>query len=120
LALYVDNTAVIATSRQPTLLTKNLEIYRSDLEWQLSEWRIAINVSKSSAMLFAKTSRCIPKPRPVHLFRQPIQWVDCVCYLGVAWSKHIDQVKKKAMQRLGEAISPSGMVFCCISSSSIP
>jgi len=53
LALYADDTAIIATSRQPALLVKYLESYRSDLERWLSEWRIAINVSKSSAMLFA-------------------------------------------------------------------
>jgi hypothetical protein len=47
LAVYVDHTAVIAMSRQPALLFKYLETYRSDLERWLSEWRIAINVSKS-------------------------------------------------------------------------
>jgi len=55
LALYADDTAVIATSRRPALLVKYLETYLSHLERWLSDWRIAINVSKSSAMLFAKT-----------------------------------------------------------------
>jgi hypothetical protein len=55
LTLYADDTAVITTSRQPALLVKNLEIDRSDLERWLSEWRIAISVSRSSAMLFSKT-----------------------------------------------------------------
>jgi hypothetical protein len=73
LALYADDTAVIATSRQPALLVKYLETYLSDIERWLSEWRIAINVSKSSAMLFAKTGRRVPKPRPVQLFGKPIQ-----------------------------------------------
>jgi hypothetical protein len=76
LALYADDTAVIATSRQPALLVKYLETYLSYLERWLSEWRIAINVSKSSAMHFAKTERRVPKPRPVQLFGEPFQWVD--------------------------------------------
>jgi hypothetical protein len=42
------------------LLVKYLETYLSDLEWWLSEWRIAINVSKSSAMLFVKTEGASP------------------------------------------------------------
>jgi len=42
LALYVDDTAVIATSRQPALLVKYLEAYLRALERWLSEWRIAI------------------------------------------------------------------------------
>ena len=74
-------------SRQPAWLTKYLEIYLSDLEWWLSERRITIHVSKSSAMLFTKTSRRIPKPRSVQLFGQPIQWVDGVRFLGVTLNK---------------------------------
>jgi hypothetical protein len=107
LALYADDTAVIATFRQPELLVGYLDPYISDLERWLSKWRIAINDSKSSAMLFAKTVRRIPKPRAVQLFGEPIQWVDDARYLGVTldkglnWSKHIDQVRKKAAQRLG-------------------
>jgi hypothetical protein len=83
LALYADDTAVIATSRQPALLVTYLETYLSDLERWKSEWRIAINVSKSSAMLFVKTGRRVPKPRSVQLFGEPIQWVDTARYRGL-------------------------------------
>jgi hypothetical protein len=81
LALCVDDMAIIATSRQPTLFVRYLETYLSDLERRFSEWRIAINVSKSSAMLFAKTGRRIQQPRAVQLFGEPIQWVDDARYL---------------------------------------
>jgi hypothetical protein len=50
LALYADDTAVTATSRKPTLLVSNLESYLNDFQPWLSEWRIAINVSKSTAI----------------------------------------------------------------------
>ena len=102
LALYADDTALIATSRQPALLVKYVEAYLSELERWLSKWWIAINVSKSSAMLFAKTGRRISKSRAVELFGEPIQWVDDTRYLGVTldkqltWSKYIDQARKKA------------------------
>jgi hypothetical protein len=68
---------------------------------------IAINVSKSSTMLFGKTGRRVPQPRPLRLFGEPIEWVDMVRYFGVTldkrltWSKPIDHVRKKAAQRLG-------------------
>ena len=94
LALYADDTAVIATSRHPALLVKYLETYLNSLEWWLSEWRIAINVSKSSATLFAKTGWCFLKPRTVQLFGEPIKLLDKTRYLGVTldkrltWSKH--------------------------------
>jgi hypothetical protein len=54
LALYADDTAIIATSRSPALLVSYLEAYLSDLERWLRVWRIAINVFKRNAMLFAK------------------------------------------------------------------
>lgn len=107
LALCADDTAVIATSRQPALLVKCLETYHSDLELWLSEWRIAITLSKSTAMHFAKAGRHIPKPRPVQLVGQPIHWVDTVRYLGatldtrLTWSTHIYQVRKKSAETLG-------------------
>ena len=82
LALYSDETAVIATSLQQALLVKYLKIYLSDLERWLNKWRIAINVSNSSAMLLAKAGGRIPKPRPVQLFREPIKWVDTALILG--------------------------------------
>jgi hypothetical protein len=45
LALYADDTAIISTSRKPTLLVSYLEAYLNDLRRWLTEWRIAINVS---------------------------------------------------------------------------
>jgi len=53
LALYADDTAIIATSRTPALLLSYLKSYLSHLGRWLTEWRIAINVSKSSAIIFA-------------------------------------------------------------------
>jgi hypothetical protein len=63
LALYVDDTAVIATTRKPTLLVSYLEAYLNDLQWWLSEWRIAINVTKSSAD-HLRASRTAIHPTP--------------------------------------------------------
>jgi hypothetical protein len=56
LALYPDDTPIIATSRKSALLIRCLETYLSDLERWLREWIIAINVSKSNAMLFTKAA----------------------------------------------------------------
>jgi hypothetical protein len=65
-----------------------------------------MNVSKSSAINFARAGRRFIQPRPVTLFGEPIQWVDTTRYLGVtldkrlAWSSHIEQVSRTA-QRMG-------------------
>ena len=57
LALYADDTAIIATSRKPTLLVSYLESHLNDHQRWLSEWRIAINVSKCKAIVFASAGR---------------------------------------------------------------
>jgi hypothetical protein len=107
LALYADDTAVIATSRKPTLLVSYLESYLNDLQRWLSEWRIAINVSTSTAIIFARAGRRFIQPRPITLFGEPIQWFDTTRHLGVTldkrltWSPHIDQVRNKTSQRMG-------------------
>jgi len=44
LALYSDDTAIIATSRKPTLLVSYLESYLDDVQRWLSEWRIAMSL----------------------------------------------------------------------------
>jgi hypothetical protein len=38
LALYADDTAIIAMSRKPTLLISYLESYLNNLQWWLNEW----------------------------------------------------------------------------------
>ena len=54
LALYADDTAIIATSHKPVLLVSNLESHLNDLRRWLSEWRTTINVSKSTMIIFAR------------------------------------------------------------------
>jgi hypothetical protein len=83
LALYADDTAIIATSRKPTLLVSYLLSYLNDLQRRLGEWRIAINVSKSTANKFARAGRRFIQLRPVTLFGEPIEWVEKTRYLGL-------------------------------------
>jgi retron-type reverse transcriptase len=54
LNLYADEKAIIATSRKPILLLSYLESYLNALRRWLSEWGIAINVSKNTAIIFAR------------------------------------------------------------------
>jgi hypothetical protein len=107
LALYADDTAIIATLRKPKLLVSYLESYLNDLQLWLSKWRTAINTSKCSAIIFARAGRRFIQPRQVRLFREQIKWVDTTRYMGVTldkrltWSPHIEQVRKKTAQRIG-------------------
>jgi len=55
-------------NRKPTILVSYMESYFNDLERWLSEWRIAMNVSKSTLTIFALAGRRFIQPRPVTLF----------------------------------------------------
>jgi hypothetical protein len=54
---YSDDTAIIAKSLKPTMLVSYLESYLNDLQQWLSEWRIVINVSKNTTVVFAQAGQ---------------------------------------------------------------
>jgi hypothetical protein len=107
LAQYADDTALVATSRSPSLLVRYMEAYLGRLEHWQRDRRITINMSKSTAVLFVHAARRIQKPRQCYFLGEPIQWVETERYLGVTldtqltWSAHVNQVRKKAAIRLG-------------------
>jgi len=82
LVLYADDTAIMATFRKPVLLVSYQKSYLGYPELWLREWRIAMNVSKSTLMFFANVSRHNSKPHPVQLSAEPIHWVDRAHFLG--------------------------------------
>jgi len=91
-------------SRKQTLLVSYLESYLNLQRW-LSEWRIAINVLWSTAIIFARAGLRFNQPRPVTLSREPIKWVDTTRYLGVTLvhvspGRLINQVRKKTAQKM--------------------
>jgi hypothetical protein len=96
LAPCANDRAIIATFRNPTLLVSYLESYLNDLQRWLSEWRITINVSKSTKIIFARAGRRFIQPRTVTLFGDPIRCVDTTRYqvaildTRLTWSPHID------------------------------
>jgi hypothetical protein len=69
---------ILAMFRQPALLIN----YLSDLKWWLREWSVAINVTKITAVLFAKPSRHIPAPT-LSAVRGASHFVSAFHYLGV-------------------------------------
>jgi hypothetical protein len=109
LALNAEDTALVATSRSLSLIVNYLEAFLCRLEHWLRDWKISINVSKSTAMLF--TTRCIQRPRTIQFLGESTAWVETARYLGVTldnrltWSAHISQVGRKAPQIL-DVIGP--------------
>jgi hypothetical protein len=107
LAQYADDMALIATSRSPSLLVGHLEACLGRLELWLCDWKIVVSVSQSTAMLFVKAARRVQKPRLVQFLGEPIEFVETARCRGVTldtrltWSAHVNQLRKKAAQRLG-------------------
>jgi hypothetical protein len=83
LALYAKVMAIITMSRSPTLLVSYLESYLNDLERWLTECRIVLNVSMSTAIIFVRARRRYIEPRPLNILGEQFQWVDTARYLGV-------------------------------------
>jgi hypothetical protein len=107
LAQYAEYTAVVFTSSDPSVLVGCLEAFLGRLELWLRNWRIATNVSKTTAVLFAKAGTRVRQPRPVQFLGEPIEWVQSAPYLGVnvdsllSWLAVVDELRKSAAQRLG-------------------
>jgi hypothetical protein len=110
LALYADDTAIIATSHKKTLLVSYLESYLNDSQRWISEWRIADNVSESTAKIFARAGRLHPSatsntlggtnPMGRHNSTSGGMTLDT----RLNWSPHIDQVRNKTAQRMGTLV----------------
>jgi hypothetical protein len=93
--------------RSQSLLICYLEASVGRLKRWLWDWRIAIKVSKSTAVLFVVATSHIQNPRAVQFLREPIQWVETTLYLRVTldtqltWLAHVNHVGKKGAKRLG-------------------
>jgi hypothetical protein len=73
LAHYADDTDLVATSRSPSLLVGYLDAIHGRLELWLWDWRIAINVSKSTAVFCVNAATNIQDTRAVQFLGEPIQ-----------------------------------------------
>jgi hypothetical protein len=102
--LYEDVTPVINTSVSQCCLSNTVR-HLNNLHRCLSEWRIAINTSKSSFVLFAKAGIRIPKPRPDKLLTNAVgryhEFSAVTLDKRLTWSPHIDHVIISTAQRMG-------------------
>jgi len=73
LAFHANETHDMATSRKPTPPFSYLESYLNDLQRRMSEWIIAINISKCTAIFFTRAGRRFAQPRPLTLVWEPIE-----------------------------------------------
>lgn len=108
IALYADDTALVAQSLRGFLASRRLQSALDDLETWYELWRIKVNVSKSNAVLFSKRrKKLVTDVEPVSLFDEDIPWKKESKYLGVVmdrslnWNAHVDNVVIRVKARLG-------------------
>jgi Reverse transcriptase (RNA-dependent DNA polymerase) len=114
IALYADDTAIIAQSLHGKQACQYLEEALNDLEDWYEDWRIKVNVTKSNAVLFTRKKKSSRKKTinynettTITLFDEEIPWKKDAKYLGVTldaklkWNTHVTETAKKAKSRLG-------------------
>ncbi|GFW76883.1 RNA-directed DNA polymerase from mobile element jockey [Trichonephila clavipes] len=82
ICLFADDAAVLAQRANLNYTQCTLQRYLHTLESWLTDWRIAINVNKSQAIVFRKHGRS-KIPNTLYLFDEEIEWVNVVRYLGL-------------------------------------
>lgn len=99
-ALYADDTAFAAQSRNATLVSRRLQKATDNFEAFCADWKIKINETKTQSILIRR--RRIQPDTQITVNGTPIPWSDEVKYLGVyldkafTWKRHIQHVKSKA------------------------
>lgn len=100
LALFADDTAICATSRDPRLITRRLQAAMEELEDWCDKWLIAVNPEKSTSLFLTKR-RHRPEEE-VTMFDAAIPWRNNITYLGIVfdrgliWKDHISNALRKA------------------------
>ncbi|GBP23875.1 RNA polymerase II-associated protein 1 [Eumeta japonica] len=80
LALYTDDSAYLASSRRADLAAAKLQRVLDLLPDWLDRWRVAVNVTKTAALL---TGQQRAMPTKLRLRGQEVEWKTRVRYLGV-------------------------------------
>ncbi|GBN87145.1 RNA-directed DNA polymerase from mobile element jockey [Araneus ventricosus] len=101
--MYADDTAILARHKNPNFFKLALDRHIHALEGWFTKWKIAINATKTEAIMFHKNwiSNMINKFPRVKIQNEIIPWPKEVKYLGVildprlTWKPHFLYVRGK-------------------------
>ncbi|GFY15054.1 RNA-directed DNA polymerase from mobile element jockey [Trichonephila clavipes] len=112
-SLFADDSAALTQGVQLNYTIKAMQNYLVILENWLTDWRIAINVEKTQAIVFRKWGVIDPQTELI-LFKDNIHWVPVDRYVGLhidsrlTYKKHIDYLSDKFWGRIALVISLIG------------
>ncbi|GFY29929.1 RNA-directed DNA polymerase from mobile element jockey [Trichonephila clavipes] len=95
--MYADDTAILSRHKNLNTLVENINQHLAHFEIGFSVWKIALNTSKTEAVLFSQRIA----PPEITLQNQRIPWSHHTKYLGVyldktlAFRQHITQIRTK-------------------------
>ena len=99
LALFADDTALLARGLSLAYVIRSLQHHINELEIWLDRWRIKINVSKSAAVMFTRKLRDFPAK--LKMYDTELNWLKTTRYLGVildsrlTWKPHLEYITDK-------------------------
>ncbi|GFW70579.1 probable RNA-directed DNA polymerase from transposon BS [Trichonephila clavipes] len=111
--LFADDSAALTQGVNLKYTIKTMQQFLVKLEKWLTDWRIAINVEKTQAIVFRKWGVIDPQT-DLTFFDDNILWVPVVRYLGLyldsrlTYKNHIDYLSNKFWGRIALAISLIG------------
>ncbi|GFX32158.1 RNA-directed DNA polymerase from mobile element jockey [Trichonephila clavipes] len=111
--LFADDSVALTQGVHLKYTIKTMQHFLVKLEKWLTDWRIAIYVEKTQAIVFRKWGVIDPQTE-LTLFDDDIQWVPVVRYLGLyidsrlTYKNHIDYLSDKFWGRIALAISLIG------------
>ncbi|VVC42799.1 Reverse transcriptase domain [Cinara cedri] len=87
MALFADDTIIYSESRNIEAITHNLQCHLNVLSVWCKNWKIQINASKSTAIIFSL--RLYSTPPLLKFDKVPIPWEPTVKYLGITLDKRL-------------------------------
>lgn len=109
LALFADDTAIIATGKKPASIINKLQRALRQMYKYYTKWKIKINANKCQAVYYTHLRN---KPHScLHYNYIPIEWNPSAQYLGLTidskltWKEHVYNTTKKSKRIMHEIYS---------------
>ena len=104
IALFADDTALYTQSWRTDTIARRLTRALSRVVHYLRRWRLKVNITKTTAIIFTK--RRPPEPEPISLEGAMIPWTKKLTYLGLYFTstlnftEHVKRSAQKAIRHL--------------------
>lgn len=106
LALFADDTAIMASSRKTTMANTHVNNHLQQITEYFYKWKLKLNPNKSEVINFNR-KQTMEQHSIIKINNNPVKTVEKLKYLGVQLDRklyhneHVNSIKKKAIQASG-------------------